>query len=331
MTRDEFREAVFERDNFLCVKCFAPAVDAHHLIERRLWPDGGYHLDNGVSLCSVHHLQAESTELSATELRKLAGIHKVTLPDTLEDDHEYDKWGNIILPDGHRMRGPLFYDESVQKIIAPYLGKFHQYVKYPRTPHLPWSLGRSKDDMVLPDAPFDPEEIVVVTEKLDGENTTMYADHIHARSLEGGYHWSRTWVKNFWANSISYQIPTGMRIVGENMAATHSIKYDNLKSYFYGFGIWQDNVCLSWDETLENFDILGITPVPVIAHTRFGDLDEFFQTWQDDDREGYVVRKSGSFILSDFQKSVAKYVRADHVTNRTHWRVGSIDKNRMMM
>ena len=46
--------------------CKKPAVDAHHLLERRLWPDGGYHLDNGVSLCAEHHLDQYPT-----------GLHKI--------------------------------------------------------------------------------------------------------------------------------------------------------------------------------------------------------------------------------------------------------------
>lgn len=36
---------------------------------------------------------------------------------------------------------------------------------------------------------------VVVTEKIDGENTTMYPDHIHARSLDSNHHPSRNIVK----------------------------------------------------------------------------------------------------------------------------------------
>lgn len=329
MTRDEFREGVFERDGYKCVHCGAPAVDAHHLIERRLWDDGGYHLNNGVSVCSACHMAAEATTLSATQLRKDAGIERVLLPDILEGDHEYDKWGNIILPDGTRMRGPLFYDESVQKVIAPVLAEFNRYVKYPRTPHLPWSLGREEDDIVR-DSPFSDNDEVIVTEKLDGENTTMYFDYLHARSLTNEYHWSRTWVKNFWSQSISYQIPQNMRIVGENMHATHSIKYTSLESFFYGISIWEDDTCLDWETTIENFDILGIVPVPVLAQGYYYDMIPFFEEWRDgDDYEGYVVRKAGPFKMADFQKSVAKYVRPNHVTNRTHWRIGKLDKNEL--
>ena len=34
LTRDQFREAVFARDNHKCVFCHQPAVDAHHILER---------------------------------------------------------------------------------------------------------------------------------------------------------------------------------------------------------------------------------------------------------------------------------------------------------
>lgn len=68
LSRDEFREGVFARDSNTCVHCGSPAKDAHHLIERRLWDqpgeEGGYFLDNGVSLCSDCHMLAEQTVVS---------------------------------------------------------------------------------------------------------------------------------------------------------------------------------------------------------------------------------------------------------------------------
>jgi hypothetical protein len=59
------------------------------------------------------------------------------------------------------------------------------HTKYPRTWHLPDSPNRGADgDHAHADySTFDGRE-VVVTEKLDGENTTIYADgHSHARSV----------------------------------------------------------------------------------------------------------------------------------------------------
>lgn len=68
-------------------------------------------------------------------------------------------------------------------------------MKYPRTPHLPWSPGASVDDVRLEGLDGFEGEEVVVTEKLDGENTTLYRDGLHARSMDSAHHPSRTWVK----------------------------------------------------------------------------------------------------------------------------------------
>ena len=40
LTRDEYREAVFARDKHRCVICDSPAVDVHHIVERKLWVEG---------------------------------------------------------------------------------------------------------------------------------------------------------------------------------------------------------------------------------------------------------------------------------------------------
>ena len=53
-------------------------------------------------------------------------------------------------------------------------------IKYPRTPHLPWSLGATNDDVKQRDLSHFVGKQVVVTEKMDGENTTLYNDYIHA-------------------------------------------------------------------------------------------------------------------------------------------------------
>ena len=124
-------------------------VDAHHIIERRLFPDGGYYLNNGAWVCETHHRAAESTELSAQELRDFCHIDTVVLPPHLYPDSEYDKWGNIILPSGKRIRGELFDDLSVQKVLQPVIHLFDDRVKYPRTWHLPWSGAVGLDDRRL--------------------------------------------------------------------------------------------------------------------------------------------------------------------------------------
>lgn len=309
LIRDDFREGVFKRDSYKCVICGNEAKDAHHIIERRLFSDGGYYLDNGASLCEKHHIEAEQTTLSCDEIREKCGITKIVIPDHFYSDYDYDKWGNIMQPTGQRIKGELFYDESVQKILKQgnVLDLFQKHVKYPRTYHLPWS-NLLKDDRILKDDSHFVGKRVIVTLKMDGENTTMYNDYIHARSLESASHETRKWVKGLWSR-INYFLDDNMRICGENLYAVHSIKYKNLKSYFMMFSMWMDNKCLSWDETVEYSKIIGLEIVPAIYDGIY-DKDKIiaeFSKYQKDN-EGYVVRIADEFNYIDFRRSVAKFV-----------------------
>ncbi|KKL08134.1 hypothetical protein LCGC14_2578910, partial [marine sediment metagenome] len=152
----------------------------------------------------------------------------------------------------------------------------------------------------------------------------MYNDHIHARSVDGRSHPSRDWVKQMWSQ-IAHEIPIGWRICGENLYAEHSIPYTNLPSLFMGFSIWNDhNECLSWDETLEWFEILGIEPVPVLYDGIF-DEDKIKQLYKSSDwerSEGYVIRKAAQFPYGAFKICVAKYVRENHIQTTKHWMQG---------
>jgi hypothetical protein len=196
-------------------------------------------------------------------------------------------------------------------------------VKYPRTPHLPWSQGATDDDIVAGDMRvLRGSDDVVVTEKMDGENTTLYRDKIHARSIDSGDHPSRSWVKQFHA-SIKDDIPEGWRVSGENVYATHSVAYDALPSYFLGFSVWDaHNHALPWDETLEWFDLLGITPVATLYRGPFDEkkIKALNTGPGSDKREGYVVRTANGFAYEDFSTHLAKYVRKGHVQpNAQHW------------
>lgn len=191
-------------------------------------------------------------------------------------------------------------------------------IKYPKTMHLPWSPGLQNDDRVMPSIDFLTGKMVVVTEKMDGENTTLYNNRIHARSVDSRHHPSRDWVKGFWG-TINYRIPKDLRICGENCYAKHSIHYTDLDSYFLGFGVWQDNVCLSWEDTLTVFESVGITPVPVIGTFKFSEEACQKISLDENKSEGYVVRLVDEFTLDEFPIAVGKYVRKGHVQTDDHW------------
>lgn len=327
LTRDKFREAVFARDKHKCVFCNLPAKDAHHILERRLWTDGGYYISNGASVCEQHHLECEKTTISVEQVREACGITKPIIPDDLYDDQVYDKWGNIVLPNGQRTKGPLFYDASVQRILTEggVLSLFTDYVKYPRTPHLYWSSCINEDDRIIESLnPFEGKR-VIVTEKLDGENTSLYHNYYHARSIDSRNHPSRNWAKAL-HSKFAHDIPEGWRVCCENMYAVHSIAYQNLESYLYGISVWnKDNVCLSWDESLVWFALLELPSVPVIYDGIFDQqkIKALYNEKTDwESKEGYVIRIAEQFGYPEFRKSIAKYVRAKHVQTTKHWMHG---------
>lgn len=323
LTRDDFRAAVFARDGGKCVLCGNPAQDAHHILERRLWDDGGYYLDNGASVCGDCHIACEKTLISVDRVREAAGIIRRCVPIDLYDDENYDKWGNIITSRG-RLPGALYYDSSVQKILIDVKDQFIKYVKYPRTLHLPWS-NPSSDDKVLNNLDHFNNCEIVVTEKMDGENTSLYNDYIHARSIDSRNHVSRNWVKNF-HSQIAHDIPIDHRVCGENLYAKHTLEYNNLPSYFLGFSVWHRNTCLDWYETLEWFNLLSIIPVKELYRGLFN-INILKELTKNNTREGYVIRKTGSFTLQQFQKSVAKFVHSDFKPNTHNWMHQRVEPN----
>ena len=157
----------------------------------------------------------------------------------------------------------------------------------------------------------------------------MYRDHYHARSLDSRHHGSRDWIKAF-HGTVKHEIPEEWRVCGENMYAEHSIRYDDLDTYFEGFSIWnQYNRALAWDDTIEWFDLLGIKPVPVMFIGRFSDemIENMISRVDITRQEGFVVRLYESFAFEDFKTSVAKWVRPKHVQTDDHWMAGEIVPN----
>ena len=122
LSREEFKKAVFVRDKNSCVVCKAPAQDSHHLIERKIWPDGGYLENNGVALCGDCHIKAERMDIAVDELRRLAKITEIILPPGMTGP--LDKWGNLVRENGTRKPGPLFNDPGFRKICKHLLHLF---------------------------------------------------------------------------------------------------------------------------------------------------------------------------------------------------------------
>lgn len=205
--------------------------------------------------------------------------------------------------------------------------------------NLPWSESDSSDDVWLKDTTIFEGKEVVVTHKLDGENCNMYPDRYHARSIDGIHGIGRSWVKKL-HGEIKHNIPTGWRVVGENMYAAHSIWYHGLETYFYVFAIFDEhNRCLAWDAVKDIAYLLGLKTAPELYRGIFDakkiqeawDGSCPFQTYEtpsdhsDDPNpkptgsEGYVIRVVEEFHHDDFARCVAKMVRKGHVQTGGHW------------
>lgn len=119
LTREEFKRVVLGRSGGRCVFCALPAVDAHHILERKLYPETqGYFASNGAAVCEKHHWDCETTRITVEEVRRAAGITAAALPPGFDPCHVYDKWGNRVRPDGLIEAGPLFADTGARRALA---------------------------------------------------------------------------------------------------------------------------------------------------------------------------------------------------------------------
>lgn len=118
LTREQFKQQVFDRSHQLCVVCNTLAVDAHHILERKLFDDGGYYIDNGAAVCAACHLLCEYTTIGVEKLRVAARIANTIIPPGWDTAHAYDKWGNRVWPSGLRSAGPLEHDSGMRRALA---------------------------------------------------------------------------------------------------------------------------------------------------------------------------------------------------------------------
>ena len=117
LDREQFKTAVFARAGGCCVFCMQAALDAHHILERKLFANGGYFSGNGAAVCEHHHWQCETTELSVEKVRRAAKISTVILPPEFDQAKRYDKWGNELRQDGLLIGGPLVDDVGMRRAL----------------------------------------------------------------------------------------------------------------------------------------------------------------------------------------------------------------------
>ena len=200
--------------------------------------------------------------------------------------------------------------------------------KYNRTYHLPFSPGSTNDDRISSSVNSLLNIDVVITEKLDGENCGMTRDGVYARSHAAYTEspWSRE-VRQI-HSLIKSSIDEGVFLFGENMEGIHSIEYTNLKSYFYLFGVRDNNIWIPWESVEEYSYLLDIPTVPVLFKGVIKTEKELREIVENlvkqpsslgGNREGIVIRNAGLFHNDDFSENVMKWVSKGHVQTDEHW------------
>ena len=201
--------------------------------------------------------------------------------------------------------------------------------KYNRTYHLPWSPGTTSDDRISNSVESLLGTEIVITEKLDGENCGMTDEGVYARSHATftTSSWSRE-VRQLHKSKVEDYLGEGVFLFGENMEGIHSIEYTNLTSYFYIFGVRDNEIWIPWEQVEEYSYVLEIPTVPVLFKGIVNTAKELQQIVEDlvskpselgGQREGIVVRTAGMFHNDDFADNVMKWVRKGHVTTTNHW------------
>lgn len=138
--------------------------------------------------------------------------------------------------------------------------------KYCRSLHAQISLGTTSDDRFMPDGyvkAFADMPSLILTEKLDGENSAFTKRGVFARSHTAPTvsPWSKP-LRDRWElikNDLG-----DLEIFGEGMYGIHSIAYSKLESFYYVFAVRENGKWLSWEEVKFYANLFDFPTVPEI-------------------------------------------------------------------
>jgi hypothetical protein len=200
-------------------------------------------------------------------------------------------------------------------------------MKYPRTYHLPISLGTTSDDRIANSVSGLLNKRIIISEKLDGGNISMTSQGVYARS-------HATFTENLWDEKM-WEIHRDIKdyigdlqLFGENMWAVHSIVYEKLKSFYYLFGVLDGETWYSWKDVEETAFLLDLPTTPVLFDGVVTTEKELYNIVNElvklssvlgGNREGIVVRQYDAFHNDNFSNVVQKWVRKGHVQSDEHW------------
>jgi len=344
MTRQDFRDICVKRDGGQCIvpTCHKQVNtvpdgpgEVHHIIERKLWSDGGYIKDNGASVCNYHHRMAEDNVIPPQAFWRWAGIEDPPLPEGV--DFHSDKWG--------------------EPLEQPPWKEHRENIKYPSTRHLPWSHERDADDTAHQQVEWAMGYPLIATIKMDGGNAMLVKDSENPVRARNGRHadkdhfdMAKQW---YWQNDLYSRIPEHLQVFGEWLYAKHSIHYGcdcdepcddvgpALDDYFQVFGVYDTryDLWLGWYETKLVADQIGAAMVPAVpGGYDFGEFDNTQEFWGkayelsqkvvDMGHEGIVIRSAMPYHYSQIGERLGKYVRPGHVKeDEKHWSKRALVQN----
>jgi hypothetical protein len=216
MTRKKFRRVCVERDDRECVipSCNSTVTanpeengEVHHIIERKLWDDGGYFEKNGASVCNHHHRLAEDNIIPPQAFWYWINVDNPETPSG--KDVNIDKWGD--------------------EMSEPRWQEYRNNIKYPSTRHLPWSHEQDRDDTSHKKIEKFLGYDLIVSIKMDGSNCMLVEDSENPVRARNGRHADKNHFdmckKMYWENNLYNKIPSNLQIFGEWLYSKHSIHY----------------------------------------------------------------------------------------------------------
>jgi hypothetical protein len=298
-------------------------------MERSLWENGGYVVDNGASVCETHHKLAEKNIIPPQAFYRWIGVQNPPLPDGVA--YHSNKWGESLSP--------------------PPWKEYRDEIKYPSTRHLPWSHEQDRDDTSHSEIGWATGIPLVATIKMDGGNCMLVKDMDDPIRARNGRHADKEHFdlakKWYWEENLYSKIPKNLQLFGEWIYAKHSIHYGcdcddpcedigpALRDYFQLFGVYDKtyDIWLGWEETVAVAQDIGLTIVPPAdggtyyittgednEQKLWSDLYQLSQTVESRGHEGIVVRSALPFHYDQMDQRLGKYVRDDHVIEgETHW------------
>lgn len=358
--RKQFRQTVFDRDENTCLVpwCDNDADDAHHIVERELWDDGGYIPNNGASVCNKHHQYAEENHIPPQAFYFWLGIESenIPLPEQL-DTRDVDKWGEEFdTPPWEDLRDRIKYQSS--RHLLP-LYWYDETIAQERIEHDDTGLETVEPFVGVP---------LVITHKIDGGNMMIVNDKENPVRARNGSRPKDTmelmYNDLYWRNEVHEKLPDRLQVFGEWVWAKHSIHYgcnceeecedvgpklsdlvdyDDERAFFQIFGVYDKvlNLWLSWPETKQVAEKLDFPTTPVIYEE--DDMDEatfdteaearrelikYARKVIDNGGEGIVVRSKYPYHYGQFERRLGKYVRENHVDDDDkHWSKRTVEVN----